>query len=483
MSRRSRARGVGVNAFFLFLAYVVPRGCLLAAVAVAARVLGTASFGVYGTAASVAVILSIMATLGMQPLLIREFARAPARVPALMRAAHVVKSVGNLAMLGVVLLTAAALHLSATATIAVALLAVGYAIGAYTDNLSAYVQANERMHLWAETAAVLGLVTGVAGIALVAVFRNVTAFCVAAVLGQLGALAWLLTRVPPEARWGGAVGWRDVWALARSSVPFAVAFFALTLYTKVDVVLLARWRGAADVGLYVAAYKALDIVQALAVVGVGAAYPRLARVTAHVATGDRTSARVLELAWGCALPVATGVLLLRATAVRLLFGPAYAEAVPILAVLAVVIPMLAVDVAAGYVLAVRGGMRWMASTYAVGAALDIALNALWIPTRGPLGAAFAVLCSEVVVSGALLAGVWRSAGVTLGRRAALLGVSVAVIAALAERARPLLGEGGAFAGGTVVLGLLYVIAWSHQRTGLAGHAGVDRVIAPSRGET
>src|SRR5690606_41390840 len=91
------------NALSLLLAYVLPRLFMLGSVVVAARVLGAAQFGAYSTAAAFAVVLSIVATLGMTPLLVREIARMPERAPELLAAAHAVKTASNVLMLALLL--------------------------------------------------------------------------------------------------------------------------------------------------------------------------------------------------------------------------------------------------------------------------------------------------------------------------------------------------------------------------------------------
>lgn len=458
MTRDARVRHVGVNAFFLFLAYAAPRACLLVAVAVAARALGTAAFGAYGTAAGVAVILSVVATLGMHPLLVRDFARAPANAPALMRAAHAVKTGANVVMIASAALAALLLGLPRDAATAVLILALGYVLAAYVDNFSAYVQAAERMHIWAEAAAALGVVAGVSGVALALAFRSVPAFCVASVLGEAAALAWLVYRMPSDVRRGRRVARGDIRALVRATLPFAAAFFALTLYTKVDIVLLARWRAASEVGVYAAAYKALDVVQALTVVAIGAVYPRLARATGDAAGGRGACERVLELAWLTSIPVAAAVFLLRGPAITIVFGSAYAAAVPLLAILAAVIPPLVVNLAGGYVLAVRGGMGWMAGAYALGAVGNIALNAALIPVWGGRGAAIAVLVTEAALAGVLLLGVRRRAGIALPRRAIVLGGFALGGAALAARLEAATGEVWAFTMYAVALAAAFGVA-------------------------
>jgi O-antigen/teichoic acid export membrane protein len=157
-------RRVGLNAASLLAAYVLPRVFTIGAIVLAARILGTQRFGEYGAAAAFAVILSLLATLGMHPLLVRDLARDPALAPRLLRAAHLVKSTSVAVMLVLVFaLSRWGVGFEGDALTAALLLGVAYALGAYTENLSAYFHATERMHVWAEASALNGLVTGSLG--------------------------------------------------------------------------------------------------------------------------------------------------------------------------------------------------------------------------------------------------------------------------------------------------------------------------------
>lgn len=287
-TRAAGLRRVGANALALLLAYLLPRVFTFASVVVAARALGAREFGAYGTAAALAVILSIVATLGMMPLLVRELARAPERAPVLVRAAHGVKTVSNALMLAALFVVARwVLGYPEPVVQAALLLGASYAIGAYAENLAAYFQAVERMEVWTQASAAFGVVSGGAGALLVATTSSVVWFCAAPVLGQAAALGWLLAQAPANVRWGappkaaGNAG-REWARLVRALAPFGAAFVALTVYYKVDVLLLARWRPPADVGLYAAAYKFVDILQALVLVVAGAVYPRLSRLARGV---------------------------------------------------------------------------------------------------------------------------------------------------------------------------------------------------------
>jgi O-antigen/teichoic acid export membrane protein len=489
------------NALSLLLAYVLPRLFMLGSVVVAARVLGTAQFGAYSTAAAFAVVLSIIATLGMTPLLVREIARAPERAPGLLAAAHAVKTASNVLMLALLLVLARyVMGYPAPVVLAALLLGVSYAVGAYTENLAAWFQAVERMHVWTQASAINGVVAGGLGLALVVGTRNLAWFCVAPILGQLGALAWLAARLPKEARQGGRIALAEALRLARALAPFAAAFVALTVYYKVDVLLLARWRDAAEVGTYAAAYKLVDVAQALALVVAGAVYPRLSRAVAAGAGAEpagtagaaaaaadaplpAAAARLSEWMLLAVAPAAGLVFLLREPLIAVVYGHDYAEAAAVLGWLAAVLPALALNILAGYILGAAGLMRRVAGAYVLGTAANVAANAALIPRYGAVGAGMAMLGSEVFLAGVLIA-VLRSRGAAPAVRwlAAACAPALACAAAAA-----LVGERPALAaaGYALAVGVLYrgtgVLAREDLRL-LAQALGVRRRMHPAEAQ-
>lgn len=396
----SAVRRTAGNAAALVAAYVVGRGLAFVAVVVAARLVGTEAFGTYGTAAALAVMASLVSTLGMVPLLVREMARRPDRAAGWLAAADRVKHGSNVLMLGVLWWVAGpVLDLEPTAVAATLLLGAGYAVGSYAENRLAWSRAVERMSLvtWAST--VYGVATGLAGIAAIASTGSVVVFCGAPVVGQAAVLAFLRLRLPGSLREGRARP-GQVGELVRSVVPFATGFVFLTLFYKVDVLLLEHWRSRDEVGLYVAAYRFVDLSHALALAAVGAVYPSLARRAgggdeARAGTGRRVGELSL-LAWA---PVGAAIFLAREAAVVSVFGGEYAGAVPILAFLAPAIPVLAFNLYAAHLLGAADRMRWMVGVFAAGLALKVGLDVWLIPTRGAPGAALATLLSEGAVAG------------------------------------------------------------------------------------
>jgi O-antigen/teichoic acid export membrane protein len=385
------------NGAALVLAYAIPRAFTLVSAIVAARVLGASVFGWYATAGAVAVVASIAATAGMQPLLVREVARDPAGAPGLMGAAHVAKG-------GLVLLMAAALALTpllglpTPVLLAAALLGGGYAIGSFVENLAGYFQGVERMHVWTQASALQGAVTGGAGVLLVLATRDLLWLSAAPMLGQSAALGWLLRAAPPAVRRPPRPAAPQLAALFRDLAPFAATFVATTIFYRADVLLLAHWRAPGEVGLYNAAYRFLDVTQALAAAGAGALLPYLAREDRNRSSAARRLPGLVVLAGA---PVALGLLVFREGIVHALYRAEYAAAAPILGILALAVIPLAIDMLALAALAAADAMRDAALLYAGAAALNVALNLVLIPSHGAPGAAWAALLSESALALAL----------------------------------------------------------------------------------
>lgn len=421
-------RQVMGNGLALLGAYVIPRLFTAAAIVIAARALGAADFGAWGTAAAFAVILSVVSTLGMQPLLVREMARDPGRAPHWLRSAHVAKAVSGTAMLAALLFIGGALlHYPPTVLGAALLLGLGYAVGSFAENLSAWFQAVERMHVWTQASAVYGIVTGLLGSVLVTLTHSVVWFCAAPVAGQLAAVGWLALRLPRHAR-SGRLERVALASLLRELWPFAAAFVALAAFSKADVLLLERWRTAAEVGSYAAAYKFIDISQALGTVAAAAVYPRLSREVKGTA-----GSRLIELAILVAIPAAGFLYLARETIVLLLFGDAFGAAVAVVAPLAVAVPALGIAVVGGYILAAAGEMRRVAALYGLLLAVKLGLNAWLVPAYGAVGAGAAMLVSEILLASGMLA-LLAPRSAVIGRRVglgALAGVTVWALAAVA----------------------------------------------------
>jgi O-antigen/teichoic acid export membrane protein len=462
------ARQVLRNAVHLLLAYVIPRLFTVVSVVVAARFLGAERFGGYGAAAASAAILSVLASLGMLPLLVREIARAPARAGALLRTAHRIKAGTGAAMLLVAWpLTGSWFAGQPGPRWAAMVLCVGWVVHSFAENVAAYYQAVERMGRWTQASSVFGIVASVSGVVLLLSTDSIVAYCWGFVLGWSCGLAWLVLGLPAEVRSGAdAAGSRE---LLRGLAPFAAAFIGLTIYCKVDVLMLERFSDL-EAGLYTAAYKFVDVFQALVIVAASAIYPRLSRA------GERSSRseggkRAAELLLLGALPAGLTLSLVSTPLVLLVFGGAYAEAASVLARLALLFPLLSLTILGSYVLGAVGRMRPVALLYGAGLVVNIGMNVWLIPELGAVGAATARLVSEGVLVVGFMETLRRVAGALPGTRTFVVAGAAGVTAVLISRLPDPTGgwlHGAAF---LVALLAIYRLGEVGRTTGVSVLAG------------
>jgi O-antigen/teichoic acid export membrane protein len=202
------------------------------------------------------------------------------------------------------------------------------------------------------------------------------------------------------------------------------------LYYKADVLILSGARPDADVGMYAAAYKLVDIAQALVLAAIIAAYPRLARAAAARTGSERwAGTRVSELALLIIAPSAAVAFLLRNDILALLYGDGYPGAAAPAAFLVLALVPLALNLLGGYILAAADRMKVMAALYAAAGAVKLTAVALVAPRWGGEGVAAAMFGSEMLLGLGILLALRRTAHVAPGPRA-LAGVLAAAAACL-----------------------------------------------------
>jgi O-antigen/teichoic acid export membrane protein len=305
-------------------------------------------------------------------------------------------------------------------------------VNAFAENLAAYFQAVERMARWTQASAIFGIVSSLVGVAMLVSTNSIVAFSWGFVAGWVCALGWLLVGLPPEVRRSRSSA-APIAEVGKGLAPFAVAFIGIAIYCKVDVLLIERWSGTVQAGVYTAAYKVVDIFQALVVVAAGAVYPRLSRSATDGSGPSLGGQRATELLLLGAVPVGLGLFLLSTPAVSVLYGEDYAASGPVVARLALLLPLLSVSILGGYVLGAVGRMDVVALLYGVAVAINVALNAWLIPTMGAEGAALARLGSESLLLVAFVYALGRYARAAPTRVAWVVAGGCGVVAALVSR--------------------------------------------------
>ncbi|MFH2063029.1 MAG: flippase [bacterium] len=216
-------------------------------------------------------------------------------------------------------------------------------------------------------------------------------------------LSWLMAR--RFSRIGLAFE-MSVWKeILRESWPIGVSVAFNLIYLKGDVLLLTVMRTQAEVGLYGAAYKVLDVVTVLPYIFMGLVLPLL---SAAWSRGDREDFnRKLSLSFDflamIALPIMFGAFAVSNGLMAFVAGRDFTAAGPLVAVLMVGGAAVFWHSLYGNALVALGGQKKMVVWYAVNAAVSVALYLLLIPRLGGLGAALVTAFSELFIAVAVTA--------------------------------------------------------------------------------
>ena len=168
---------------------------------------------------------------------------------------------------------------------------------------------------------------------------------------------------------------------------------------RVDQFMLAELAGDRELGYYGVALRLAEGLVFFSLILQSTLYPVL--VQAHKASKAEFQAKLMSFyraSFVLALLVCVPVALLGPWLVQLLFGPAYEAAGPLLSLMAGRVMLAFMGIARSVFLLIEDLQAWATLTLAVGTALNVALNVLWIPEHRGVGAVWASLVSFAVTS-------------------------------------------------------------------------------------
>jgi O-antigen/teichoic acid export membrane protein len=383
-----------------------------------ARELGREGFGAFMFALGLTGTLLFAAGFGTDELTARDTARDRSRAARYLADVGALKAVSTTVLLGVAIIVVNLGDFSADSRAAVVIVGVGVAVETIARTWYAIFQAHERLELISLSLVLQRTATAAVGIAVLKAGGGVVASAVIYTGGALLGLALselsvrrLVGRRPrPEPRhWPG---------LVRTSFPIGVAAVLFILLMRLDVTVLSFIAGEAEVGIYAAAYRLVESTQFIAWAITGATMPWLSRATST--EGDRGLARGYELGLkgmnGVLMPISLVFVLYAKPLIEVLYGPAFAPAVLPLQLLGLTGALYGMQSYASSTLIARDSPTVFARLVAVVVVINLAGNALAIPSYGADGAAAVSLGSTAILAAA---SVWlasrRIGGVQVAR--------------------------------------------------------------------
>jgi PST family polysaccharide transporter len=349
-------------------------------------------------------LFGLLASYGSTEYLTKNLARSTADVGHYLHNVLVMKLFAGLVSAGLAIGLGVALGFDSQRIELIGIYCIGMVITLLNQVLTSGYHALQRMGRPALRAAV-GLYIGtLGGIAVLLIGGSVIAFALVLNFALVVPMVANLWGIRDELRTSRGLE-RAVWIrVIAGGFPFFVLSGLLVIYGSVDVAMIEAMVGTEAVGWYALAYRWASM-PALFAVAVGTAlFPALSAEGASMSEAFRARVnRGLTLVLLISFPAAAGIGLVAHDFIALVYGPAFQPAVPIMHVMAVAIPVVAVDVVLGtVVIAIDRQRQWLYVSL-VAAVFNPLANLVAIPLadrwfdNGAVGAAFTTLLTELII--------------------------------------------------------------------------------------
>ena len=373
------------------------------------RHLGPEKFGVYSYALSFATVFSAVATLGLEKVVIRDLSQAEETGPVneILTSALLLRLGGGGATFA--LLAAIIFSTEDSALVQWAVLLVSTRLILYAPEVFDYwfqAQIESKYPVYVRS---VGLLLGSgAQVACILLNLPVLAFLAALVLSHLTIAVglWLVFRSVRAQRFEVRVPQAEtIRSMLSRAWPLIVSGLSTLVYMKIDLIMIGRILGNAEVGIYAAAAKLSEIWYFLPVAITASVYPEIIRSfedgTRHAYLNKMQ--RLYDLLVGLSLIIVVPVWMFASPLILLLFGAGYTESASVLRIHVWSLIFMSIGSAQSKRMLAEEMYQHVMVMSVVGAIVNVGLNLFLIPWYQSTGAAWATFISYFVYGYGILA--------------------------------------------------------------------------------
>ncbi|MBI2559331.1 flippase [Candidatus Woesearchaeota archaeon] len=362
-----------------------------------ARYLGNVGLGKYSFIFAFVGIFSIMSDLGTTVYMTREIARNKSVTKEYLGKVFVLKvmasSLSVLMPLIFIMFTTQTSEIKAGVLLACIAIFFNYMAFPFRAVVNAYeVQQYQSIYSFVErlTAFALGVFVlsrgyGLMGLLFALVASNIVSWIVLYAL-----VSRKISALTPK------IDFKFINFLLKESFPFWFTTIFMTIYFKIDTVMLSFMKGYAATGWYNASYKIIDTLSFLPFVVVTAIFPAMSKF-------HRDSKLLLKILYEksfyymaiLALPLGLGATLLADRIIWFVYKQEFANSIVVLQILIWALVFIFVNYLMGYLLNSIEKQKLFTLTTGLCAVLNIALNLFLIPLYSFIGASVATVITEL----------------------------------------------------------------------------------------
>lgn len=363
-----------------------------------ARYLGPEQFGLFSFAAAFVALFSVVATMGLDSIVVRDLVKEPGVANVTLGTAFVLQIGGGLLAL---ILVFAAINFArpddSLSKLIVSIMSLGVMFkAAEVVKYWFESQVKSRYTVWVENCAFL--IFSAAKVALILSDAPLMAFAwmtfaegLVVALGLFG--VYVL-------RGGKLKAWRGHYDRAKTlfndSWPLMLSGLTIMIYMRIDQIMLGQMLGDEAVGIYSAAVRISEMWYFIPMAIVASVFPSI--VDAKKKSEEIYYRRLQKLYDGMVILAIVGALPIALAShwiVYFLFGYEYAGAGPILAINVWSAIFVFLGVASSKWFLLENMQRQAFYRTALGALVNVIANLILIPALGGIGAAFATLIAQI----------------------------------------------------------------------------------------
>jgi PST family polysaccharide transporter len=378
-----------------------------------ARYLGPERFGHYAFVLTFIAFFQAVANLGADSIVVRDIARDPAAAPRVLGAALRMRLLAGMLCWGLAVVVTAAINPADHETILMTVIVGGVMVFQAVDTIDLWFQSQTQSRRTVVAKLIAYAATSGLKVALILAQAPLVWFA-AAFLFDFAAAALALAVAyrgfPTAQRWTFDVDMAR--GLLAQSWPFLLSGLAITVYMRIDLIMLKAFSGVREVGIYAAALPISQLWQMIPMTLAISFGPYIARQ--KLVGGQAYEAAlitVFRLFGGLSLAVAVVTAIAAPLLLPLVYGPQFVASVKVLQIHIFTNVFIALGVAQSLWIANerRGGLLLIQTC--VGATVAIVGNWLAIPVWGAMGAAgvavVAQLASAVLVNAVFVPELFR----------------------------------------------------------------------------
>lgn len=399
-SMASLTRRVAQNAAYQTLGKAV--SVILGAVAfsVMARYLGEERFGEYTTITTFAVFFSTMADMGFYYIAVRDISKPDSNEAKIFGNAFTLRLIATVFF---VLLAPIVAHFFFDYSDIVELGILVAALSTFFISVNQILVAIFQKHLRTDQVALMEVISRVVFLGLVFYLAysdyGVISFVWATGISSLinFVLLYLASRkLLPFLPKFEISEWRNI---MKAAWPIALVIIINLFYFRFNVILLSVMKPAADVGIFGAAYKIIEILIALPAIFVGLIIPILSR---YIEQDKQKFRDVFQRAFNAlilvAVPIAVGTQFIAGFVIDLVGGAGFEESAHVLQILIVAVLAMFLSSLAINTIVVLNKQKAMIIISTFAAVTSIIMNLVLIPRYSYIGASISSVVTEFIIA-------------------------------------------------------------------------------------